>query len=88
MKRIIAVLVLVLVMNGCNGGGTKPKTIMPGPHRTPEEECAEGFMEGYLGARPLDPHLRDKHDRSGAAARSQGRSDGYITGRGDEMQQR
>ncbi len=86
MKRMIAVLVLLAIAAGC--GGTKRKAIMPKPHPTEEQEYLTGFMDGYRGAYPLDPHLRDRQVSSGASSYSQGVRDGYLTGRKDELQRK
>ncbi len=86
MKRMIAVLVLLGVAAGC--GGTKRKALAPKPHPTEAQEYLAGFMDGYRGAHPLDPHLRDRPVSSGPSSYSQGVRDGYSTGRKDEMQRR
>ena len=86
MKRIIAVLVLLVIAAGC--GGTKRKAFAPKPHPTEEQEYLAGFMDGYLGAYPLDPRGSGWVGSSGAGSYSQGVRDGYLTGRRDEMQRR
>lgn len=86
MRRMIAVLLLLAITAGC--GSTKRRALMPKSHPTQEQEYLAGFMDGYRGARPLDPHGRDRPVSSGATPYSQGVRDGYLTGRRDEMQQR
>jgi hypothetical protein len=86
MKRMIAVLVLLVIAAGC--GSTKRRAIQPGPHPTEEQKYLAGFMDGYRGAHPLDPHLRDRPVPSDASSYNQGVRDGYLTGRKDEMQRR